>query len=339
MGMRCFPTRIQNWNFGSIFYVGMIFFPNLFWKPEFGRLSWGWLLWKAIMIFQNFRWVKGHELTSNLNASRDIWYEGTRCPWEISYVQHAELSTNKHGIRFHDIPTQGHADFELPTFVTYLDPNSEIATTWRCFTFGQGICFHELRGVYTNELVSMEHTINCCLLNVIIFLEFSWYIYIYVYIKIYIYIYISHPKIKFPKKHKCFSTCKNWTFQSPPKNHSTTRSTSSAVVAWRKATAKRSQRSKVPEVIAPPTVGPRKPPEFFQQTKCWSCLTYDWTKNIMGGWTNPLLKKNIIVKMGSSSPIFGLKMKKTLKLPARTNTLSLFTAKTWYSKLFFKFSK
>lgn len=57
-------------------------------------------------------------------------------------VQHAELSTNKHGIRFHDIPTQGHADFELPTILTYLDPNSEIATTWRCFTFGQGICFH-----------------------------------------------------------------------------------------------------------------------------------------------------------------------------------------------------
>lgn len=90
------------------------------------------------------------------------------------------------------------------------------------------------------------------------------------YTKIYTYIYISPPKFKFPKKKGCFSTCKNWTFQIiPQKITPPTRSTSSAVVAWRKATAKRSQRSKVSEVMAPPNGRVVEPNPPFEK-KIWS---------------------------------------------------------------------
>ena len=46
-------------------------------------------------------------------------------------------------------------------------------------------------------------------------------------------------------------------------------------------------------------------------------IPYKWIKiYVVGGWTNPI--ENIIwVKMGSSSPIFGVKMKKSLKPPPR----------------------
>ena len=142
-------------------------------------------------------------------------------------------------------------------------------------------------------------------------------IYIYMYTKIYTYIYISHPKFKFPKKKGCFQLAKTGHFfHHPQKITDPTRSTSSAVVAWRKATAKRSQRSKVSEVMAPPTVvGPvgGAPGFFAKEMKCWACLTYDWTKKHLGlgGWTiYRFWKKIMIVKMGSSSPIFGLNMKK-----------------------------